>query len=283
MIGASIPRALSMVAQAAAAFQVLVQAALASIRAFQMGITSAIPGITAAAIAMARALTSTVSRVVSGDAGAMGAAGYSIGSAIVAGMRNGIQNGSSSVSAAARTVAQRALAASKQALGVASPSKEYFKIGNWMDEGMADGQLQNINKVESASTRVGKSAVEAMRKSLSGLKSAVASDMQVQPTIRPVLDMSQVRAGAGQLNSILTAPKLRLDTNRAMAVSTQTAVDTARENSGGNDGPAGGAPQVIQHVTFNQVNNSPKALPRAEIYRDTSNLISRAKEELAKK
>ncbi len=280
MVGVSVPLAIVATTAAGVAFQAMVALSLASIRQFEQGITSAIPRIAAAARAMAMSLMSTTASVVAGGYGQMASAGYSVGAAITDGMANGVRAGSYKVSSAARAVALDALASSKAALGVASPSKEYYKIGNWMDEGMADGQTRNMYKVTRASDAVGKGAIAAMRKSLSGLKRAVMSDMDVTPTIRPVLDMSSIKQGASQLNGMLAVPRLRLalDNNYAMANATSAALSDGDDNDNTKQTPRA---EAVQNITFIQNLNSPKAISATDAYRGTRNQISRAKEELA--
>lgn len=83
-------------------------------------------------------------------AASVGVAALSIGANIVAGVVNGIKNGIPSVISAAATLASSALSAAKSALGIASPSKEFEKIGKFADEGLAKGIRGNADEVEEA-------------------------------------------------------------------------------------------------------------------------------------
>lgn len=69
-----------------------------------------------------------------------GNAAVAIGQQIINGMVRGMSN-SSAVTAAARRVANQALAAARDALGIASPSKEFEEIGAYSNEGFARGLL----------------------------------------------------------------------------------------------------------------------------------------------
>lgn len=278
MVTANVPRAVAMTLVVAGAFGTMVATMLNTVMLLQQGLLAATPIIILASTSMALALTSNTARVITGSYGVMYGAGSLIGTAIIDGMRFGLQNGSNKVSQAAASVANNALKASRKELGVNSPSKEYYEIGDFMDQGMADGQLDNVHKVTSASEQVGKAAIAAMRDSLAMAKNAIASDMSLQPTIRPVLDMSGVTKGVGQLGSMFNnAPTLRLDNSRALASSTSAAI-----NQTADDRELVGVGADSTTVNYTQNNYSPKALPEGEIYRNTRSLIPRIKEELDK-
>ena len=67
-------------------------------------------------------------------------AAVAVGQRIIDGMVRGMSD-SSAVTAAARRVANQALAAARKALGIASPSKEFEAIGAYSNEGFARGLL----------------------------------------------------------------------------------------------------------------------------------------------
>ena len=60
---------------------------------------------------------------------------------IVRGLVSGIRNGIGQVTSAARTIAQNALDAAKNLLGIASPSKEFIKIGKFVRQGFVIGLM----------------------------------------------------------------------------------------------------------------------------------------------
>lgn len=278
MVGSSVPRAIVMTTLAAQAFQVMVVTMLASLGLLRAGVQSTLPSVLAAASVLAAGLTARVVAGIVGGYGAMSSAGYGVGSAITQGMARGIQNGSGSVTAAARAVAARALAASKAELGIRSPSRAYYEVGDFSNQGLAGGMLGTIGKVVKASEAVAGAAIDTVRNTLSGLKSAIASDIDINPTIRPELDLSGFRSAAGQMNGIFSSasPTLTLDNSRAMAVSTASALeedDIERAMSVRGSGAT---------VNYTQNNYSPKALSEGEIYRTSRSLIPRIKEELEK-
>lgn len=200
----------------------------------------------------------------------MDTAGRNLADAILNGMTGGLWGGIGKVIDAAKNVAQNALNAAKSFLGIKSPSKEFFKVGAWSSEGMAIGLEKSAPMVTNAAENVGDGALNAMRKSLSNLKNAVATDMDFTPTIRPILDLSNVQKNSALIGGMLTPPTLKVDDSYAYAASIATAQREFEDsrNNGDDDWPTGDT------YIFNQTNNSPKALSAAEIYRNTNNQLS---------
>jgi hypothetical protein len=85
-----------------------------------------------------------------------------------------------------------------------------------------------------------------------------------------VLDLSNVQKGASQIGSMLASKPLTVDTTKARDASAAYAANQRASTAAATAEPP--AP-----LTFIQNNMSPKALSRAEIYRQTNNQISRAK------
>ena len=89
-------------------------------------------------------ITGFISRIASairGGAGNLFSSAYNIAGDIIRGLVNGISDGIGSVISAAKNVAQQALASAKSALGIASPSKEFIKIGKFVREGFVIGLM----------------------------------------------------------------------------------------------------------------------------------------------
>jgi hypothetical protein len=255
------------------AFALMASASNASINTFKMGVVNAVPQVAQAAARMIASMISTIMVRLSASRGSMGASGYGIGSAIVTGMRNGLNDGSYLVTNAARAVAARALQASKDELGVASPSKEYHKIGIWNDQGLADGQLDGVNVVEDASRTVAKAALNALSRAMSGAGNILSDNMDFNPTITPVLDLSKIQENASLISSLLTPPTL--DVNSSYARATALAQEQqVTEPSTSEDTSSGST------VTFIQNNSSPKAINTADVYRNTKNQLSTVKKGL---
>ena len=124
----------------------------------------------------------------------------SAGKDIISGFIKGIREKLSAVGDAASEIGKKALNSVKSFLGIKSPSKEFALIGRYSDEGIIVGLKAYAGKVAAAAGNVGSYALESMRKSISGIANMMGSDFDGQPTIRPVVDLSAVTAGANSIN-----------------------------------------------------------------------------------
>lgn len=126
----------------------------------------------------------------------------SAGKDIISGFIKGIREKISAVGNAASEIGKKALGSIKSFLGIESPSKEFALVGRYSDEGIIVGLKAYAGKVAAAAGNVGSHALETMRKSISGIGTLMGSDLDGQPTIRPVLDLSAVTAGANSINKM---------------------------------------------------------------------------------
>ena len=126
----------------------------------------------------------------------------SAGKDVIDGFINGIRDKISAVGNAASEIGKKALNSIKGFLGIESPSKEFAMVGRYSDEGIIVGLKAYAGKVAAAAGNVGSSALDSMKNSISGIANLIGSDFDSQPTIRPVLDLSAVTAGANSINGM---------------------------------------------------------------------------------
>lgn len=119
-----------------------------------------------------------------------------IGLNIAAGIESGIVEGSSSVIKSAVNMAVMTYNAVCNALGIESPSRAFMRIGSYVSEGMAIGISQTSSEAAKASESMASNTLDSARSILANVSSILAEDVDAQPTIRPVLDLSNVTAGA---------------------------------------------------------------------------------------
>jgi len=237
---------------------------------FINGVAAGLPRIIQAGANLIISFVQGLADGINNNRARMQAAAGNLATAILDGMTNGLFSGVGRVIKAAADVASKALNAAKNFLGIKSPSREFFKVGAWSTEGMAVGLEKTAPVVERAAENVGNDALTAMRKSLSNLKNAVATDMDFNPTIRPVLDLSNVRKNSALIGGMLTPPTLKVDDSYAYAASIAESQREFEESryGGDDDEPAGTT------INFTQNNTSPKQLSAVEIYRQTNNGLS---------
>lgn len=185
-----------------------------------------------------------------------------IGVAIDNGIVVGINSGRSSVINAAVSVAVAAYAAACAALGVHSPSKKFAELGMYVAEGFANGMTDNANIVEQASVGMGNSAMDALRQSISTINDVLNGEIN-DPVIRPVLDTSMLARDISGINSLFNVAH---------------GAELKAKYEGGEAETTEGAGTT---VNFYQTNNSPKALSRTEIYRQTNNQLRQIRSALS--
>ena len=131
----------------------------------------------------------------------------------VQGFANGITNNAYLARDAGSSVGQKALAAAKAAIDSNSPAKETYKLGKFFDQGFVLGIEKLRDKVYNASYMVGTKAKDGLNKSLTKIADLVTNNIDAQPTIRPVLDLSDVQNGVSRIGTMFGAPSLGLATN----------------------------------------------------------------------
>ena len=141
----------------------------------------------------------------------------------VEGFVKGINNNKRLATKAGRSLGKSALEAAKKALDEHSPSKEMYKVGDFAGVGFVNALYDNVSQAYKAGTRVADSAKLGISKSVARIADIVNSDIDAQPTIRPVLDLSAVRAGAGSMNALFSGRTLSVDMTGVGSISASMA------------------------------------------------------------
>lgn len=129
------------------------------------------------------------------------------------GFANGIKWNSNAASSAGRSLGDKAYAAAKAAIDAHSPSKKTYKLGEFFDEGFINGIKSLQDRVYNSSFNVGEEARSGLAKAISKVSNYLESDIDANPTIRPVLDLDDVKSGMGIINSMFSQPNLAVATN----------------------------------------------------------------------
>lgn len=136
------------------------------------------------------------------------------GSACAEGFASGITNGSSSAITAAVNMALDAYKAAKDALDVNSPSKLFRRMAICVPEGFAQGIVRGTKYVIAASRKMANTSIDTTENALNKIASLNLDSINTDPTIRPVVDLSNVSAGADKIASMLNLnPSVGLVTN----------------------------------------------------------------------
>lgn len=156
----------------------------------------------------------------------------------------------------------------KQALGIRSPSKVFAELGRFTMAGFVQGVDNSAASVKSAA----KNAVDAAKDAFSSLQTDGLVD--IDPTIKPVLDLSQVEKDAQKLGDLTNVTPITAAASfgQASAISDETAATAAAATEASQSN--------VTQVSFEQNNYSPEALSDIEIYRKTNNQLSQVRSAL---
>lgn len=128
----------------------VVTAAANLIIAFLNGLGKELPRVVDAGVKLIISFVNGVANAIRRNQAAMNAAGRNLSSAIVEGMISGLRAGIGSIVSAAKSVASAALDAAKGVLGIHSPSKEFEKIGRYVNDGFKKGLDGNKSQIYDA-------------------------------------------------------------------------------------------------------------------------------------
>lgn len=216
-------------------------------------------------------LVNGVAEGIRNNQGAMRAAGANLAGAIIDGMTGGLATGAGRVATAAKNMAIHAYNSAKAFLEINSPSRKFKELGFGTGEGMSLGIIASISQVVSSTRRLGSAAVDSMREALSAISNETDFGIDLNPTIKPVVDLSGVSGAGSAISSLLGGSKLRVTAD--LARSTAAAQNRSLETST----PTAVASTEAKSVQFVQNNYSPKPLSRIELYRQTQNQLKAAK------
>lgn len=120
------------------------------------------------------------------------------------GLINGLKNKDkrNAVYNAAYSLGQLAVQGEKDGQKSNSPSKATEQAGKWLGEGLVIGIHKMGNRVYGAGKSMGEEATNSISSALNTAMNLLNSDMDTQPTIRPVLDLSDVESGVGSISSL---------------------------------------------------------------------------------
>lgn len=128
---------------------------------------------------------------------------YSSGVYLVSGFAAGIRDNIGSAASAAAQMASEASKAARSSLDINSPSKVFYKIGGFAGQGFVNALVDYSEASYDAGSNIGLSAREGLSRAIYKATEIVSNGIDNVPTIRPVLDLSAVRAGANEIGGIL--------------------------------------------------------------------------------
>ena len=111
-------------------------------------------------------------------------------------------------------MASKAAEAAEKELDEHSPSKVGVRICRYFTMGVANGIMDFSDKVGNSSVSVARTAIDGTKNVIARIADSINTDIDTQPTIRPVLDLSNVKNGAGSINGMFDMnPSIRTMSN----------------------------------------------------------------------
>jgi LysM repeat protein len=160
---------------------------------------------------------------------------HSAGAHLAQGFANGISENAYKAAAKAKAMAEAAVEAARNALDINSPSKVFMKLGSSIPEGFAKGISDFGSSIGGSSVAMARTAIDGTKNAIARVTELMNSDIDSQPTIRPVLDLSDVKSGAKTINGMFgMQPSLELLTNvgsiNSMMNTRQNGVNTTNDD-----------------------------------------------------
>lgn len=184
------------------------------------------------------------------------------GTYLVEGFADGISENTYRAEAKARAMARAAAEAAEDELDEHSPSRVGYHIGDFFGLGFVNAIGTYAVKAYNASAEMADSAKTGLGNAIAKVKDMIDNGVDGQPTIRPILDLSDVEEKSHRLNTLFS---------RSQALTVSTGIAAARGRNLQNEDTN---PNTGNSYNFIQNNYSPKALSRTEIYRQTKNQFS---------
>lgn len=200
----------------------------------------------------------------------------SAGKAVVQGFADGIEESTIIAEIAARAMVRAAIEAAEDEADINSPSKEFYKLGAFSGKGFVNALGDYAKTSYKAGAKMASSAKDGLSNTIGRLSDVINSDIDPNPTIRPVLDLSNVRSGAGTIGDMLNmgssvsvlsnVGRIGYAMNANRQNGTNDDIITAINKLRGDLGKVGGSSYTINGVTYDDgsnVSDAVKSLIRA--------------------
>jgi hypothetical protein len=153
------------------------------------------------------------------------------GKSVVEGFAKGISANTYLAEAKAKAMAQKAYEAAKKELDINSPSKRFIPLGEGSVEGYVKGVDRSMGDVDKSMSEMADIATSGFADALLYVYDMIENGIDAQPTIRPVLDLSDVEAGARGISGLFGDSSMGLLSNTAAI----TSMMARRNQNGAND------------------------------------------------
>ena len=190
-----------------------------------------------------------------------------VGKNLIKGFINGIKSMATGVIDAVTGVVQGSIDWAKSLLGINSPSKVFMEIGKYTSEGFAIGLDKYAHMASESAGELANNVIKSVKDPLSNISKILDEDINANPTIRPVMDLSNIENGTRLLNNMLSDQKVRLNASSVRLAGTVGKIQNGTSNKdivdalkdlkeGMNNGPS----YTINGITYDDGSNVTKAV-----------------------
>ena len=190
---------------------------------------------------------------------------YDIAKQVIDGFIQGIYDKVNSAVYAVGSFCNDVIDKCKSVFDVNSPSRVFAEIGRFVDMGFAQGVLDNADVAVDASEEMANAAIDSVAYAISHMSDLVNDEIDSDPVIRPVLDLSDVVDGAQSINGLLAS-------NRTIGLAANSSADinnnilarnssaSALDNLTATLSGLTGGNTTTQNNTFNISGSNPKEI-----------------------
>ena len=125
-----------------------------------------------------------------------------IGTNIMRGLIDGIVSKEGDLKTKVESIANTITGKLQKALQIHSPSRIMARLGGFVTEGLAIGIEENTELVANASENLASTAISGLKDAIKAATNLTDLGIELNPTITPVLDLSNIEAGSTQLDNL---------------------------------------------------------------------------------
>lgn len=195
---------------------------------------------------------------------------YTNGRNLGRGLVEGIDSKQNAAYNAGYRLGQAAVKGEKDGQKSNSPSKLTILAGKWLGEGLVIGMNRTRQSVYRAGSSLGETASNTISSAVSRVADLVDLSINSTPTIKPVLDLSDVRSGVGTINGLFADGQSIGVTSNISAISSMmsrrnqngttndviSAIDKLRKDLGN----VGNTSYTINGITYDDGSNVSQAI-----------------------
>ena len=190
-----------------------------------------------------------------------------VGVNLIKGFIGGIKSMAQGVKDAVTGVVQGAINMAKSLLGINSPSRVFMEIGGYTSEGFAIGLDKYAHMASDSAGRLADNVIKSVKDPLSNISKILDENIDVNPTIRPVMDLSNIKNGSKLLNDMLGNQSINLNGNSRLLAGTVGKIQNGTDNKDIIDalkdlkeGINNGTSYTINGITYDDGSNVTKAV-----------------------